>query len=159
MAKNDKKNASLIEANEENILEQIKNANKYSEDIVKKAAEAQQKKEEDQQIRELNEIKEKATYINLGSVLKTRLVRAQEKAISGMRETSRDLLNQVIKGELTAADYEKKLDEALEEANKKVDAAIKEYDNGKLELRNKFQAHYRFDWDNPFNRVRSVECR
>ena len=119
MAKNDKKNASLIEANEENILEQIKNANKYSEDIVKKAAEAQQKKEEDQQIRELNEIKEKATYINLGSVLKTRLVRAQEKAISGMRETSRDLLNQVIKGELTAADYEKKLDEALEEANKK----------------------------------------
>ena len=83
-------------------------------------------------------------------------MRAQEKAISGMRETSRDLLNQVIKGELTAADYEKKLDEALEEANKK---AKKKDKKDKGDLRNKFQAHYRFDWDNPFNRVRSVERR
>ena len=48
---------------------------------------------------------------------------------------------------------------ALDEANKKVDAAIKEYDNGKTELRNKFQSHYRFEWDNPFNRIRSVERR
>lgn len=140
---------------EENIVDQIKNANKFGEEIVKAAAEKAEKEEKERQIREFNDIKDKATYINLKSVLRTRRDRAAEKATSAMRKKSLELLEKVSNGELTAADYDTELDKAVDEANKAVKEANQEFDKLSQELRNKFPGSYRYDWDDPYRRIRT----
>lgn len=159
MAK-DKKNENKVNVNtvtEENIVEQIKNANKFSDEIVKAAAEKAEEKDRQRKIEELNEIKDKAAYINLASVLRTRLARQREKAISECRVKSKELLEDVLAGKLTGVEYDKAIDEAVDEANKRVDAANKEYEMHRAELRNQFPASYRYEWDNPFRRIKSVK--
>ena len=143
----------LSAINEESVLDQIKNANRFSDEIVKLAEEKADKEEKERMAKEL---KDKATYVNISSVLRTRLVRAQEKAISKAREDSRTLLEEVIAGKLTAVEYNDKIDASITEANKAVDAAIKEYDQNKKELRNKFPHTWSWDWDNPMKRIRSI---
>jgi hypothetical protein len=147
----------LTNVTEENVVDQIKNANRFSEEIVKEAEEKAEKDEKERMVRELNEIKDKATYINLSSVLKTRLVRAQEKAVSKLREASRDLLGDIKSGKLTANEYNQQIDEKVKDCNKAIEEAIKEYENNKKELKTKFPASWCYEWDNPFRRIRSID--
>ena len=140
---------------DENIVDQTKNANKFGDEIVKAAAEKAEKDEKDRQIREFNEIKDKATYINLKSVLRTRRDRAAEKATSAMRKRSLELLEKVSNGELTAKEYNEELDKAVDDTNKAVKEANQEFDKLSEELRNKFPGSWRYDWDDPYRRIRT----
>lgn len=160
MANKDKKTEKggvlkLDSITDENIVEQIKNANKYSEEIVKTATEKAEEKEKERQVREFMEIKDKATYINLKSVLRTRRDRAAEKATSEMRKRTLELLSEVSTGKMTAKEYEEALDKAVEEANKKVADANTEFSKMSNELRNKFPNSWHYDWDDPYRRIRT----
>ena len=128
----------ITNVTEENIVDQIKNANKYSEEVVKLAAEKAEEKEKERMIREFNELKDKATYINLKSVLRTRRDRAAEKATSAMRLKTLELIKLVADGKMTAKEYEEELNKAVDEANKAVDEGNKEFAKMAEELRQKF---------------------
>lgn len=142
---------------DENILEQIKNANKYSEEIVKLADNIKDEKEKERMARELNEIRDKASYINLKSVLRSRLVNKHKRATDAARVASLDLLQKVTGGEMTAVEYDKAVEEAIVESNKKIDEARKEYDEGVKELKNQFPASWCWDWDDPFRRLKNID--
>ena len=154
----EKKN-TFSSVNDENILDQIKNANKYSAEIVKKADEMKDEKEKERRARELNDIRDKATYINLKSVLRSRLVNKHKRATDAARVASLDLVNKVTAGELTAVEYDKAVNEAISESNKKIDEARKEYDEGCRELKNQFPGSWSWDWDNPFDRIKGINGR
>ena len=140
---------------DENIVEQIKNANKFGDEIVKAAAEKAEKDEKERQIKEFTEIKDKATYINLKSVLRTRRDRAAERATSNMRKKSLELLEKVSNGEMTAKEYDEELDKLVDETNKAVKEGNQEFDKLSEELRNKFPSSWRYDWDDPYRRIRT----
>lgn len=145
---------SLANVTDENVGDQIKNANKFSKDLVEEATAKAEEKERERQIREFNEISQKATYINIKAVLRTRRDRAAEKATSGLRKKSLELLQEVKDGKLTAKDYDEALNKAVEDANKSVEEANKEFSNLNAELRNKFESSWRWDWDDPYRQVR-----
>jgi polyribonucleotide nucleotidyltransferase len=158
MAKDNKTVGGVLDitkVTDENIVEQIKNANKFSSDIVKAASEKAEKDEKDRQIREFTRIKDKATYINLKSVLRTRRDRAAEKATSEMRKKSLELLTQVSEGKMTASEYEEALDKAVDDTNEAVKKANQEFDKMSQELRSKFPSSYGYDWDDPYRRIRT----
>lgn len=144
----------ITKVSEENIVDQIKNANKFGDEIVKAAAEKAEKDEKERQVREFTEIKDKATYINLKSVLRTRRDRAQERATSEMRKKSLELLNEVSNGKMTAQEYNEALDKAVGDANEAIKKGNQEFDKLSAELRNKFPYSYSYDWDDPYRRLR-----
>jgi polyhydroxyalkanoate synthesis regulator phasin len=157
MAKEEKKKSvNFNDVTEENIVEQIKSANKFSEEVKKKADEMAKEEKSERQARELNEIRDKATYVNLKSVLRSRLVNAQKRAIDGARKETLALLDKVVKGEMTANEYDKAVSDTIVEANKKIEEAKKEYHSNSKELQQQFPSSWRYDWDNPFNRITSV---
>lgn len=158
MAKTEKKEVGgvmdITKVTDENIVDQIKNANKFSDDVVKAATEKAEKDEKERQIREFTRIKDKATYINLKSVLRTRRDRAAERATSELRKTSLSLLQQVSDGKMTASEYEEALEKAVNDANEAVKKGNQEFDKMSQELRNKFPGSWGFDWDDPYRRIR-----
>lgn len=163
MAK-DKKNEEqpkkgLLESvNEENILDQIKNANKFSEEIVKLADQQKDEKEKERMARELNEIRDKATYVNLKSVLRSQLTNRHKRATDAARKATWDILQKVVSGEMTAVEYDKAIEDAIVESNKKIDEARKSYDEGCRELKSKFPGSWCWDWDDPFRRLKSINA-
>ena len=62
MAKNDKKTVSLMDVNEENFSESLKNVNTFSEDIVKAASEKEEAENKERKIREYNNIISGSTF-------------------------------------------------------------------------------------------------
>lgn len=149
---------ALANITEENVIDQIKNANKYSKEIVKLADEQADKEQKERMARELNQVRDKATYINLKSVLKTRLIRAQEKAVSEMRKKSKELLDKITSGDITANDYDNEMDKELKRANDSIEKANEEFENNLKELKNQFPSSWSYEWDNPFRRIRRVNA-
>lgn len=152
MAKNEKKNG-MMEVTDESVMDQIKNANKFSEDIVKTADEIKDKEERERRARELNEIRDRATYYNLKSVLQTRLINKHKRATDAFREKTRDLLSDVISGKLTATEYTEAIAKAVSETNSVISEGQKDYNTGIQELRNKFPNGNWYEWDNYFNNL------
>lgn len=157
----DKKNEeqatlSISKVTEENIVDQIKNANKFSQEIVEMSNKNDDEEAKKRQARELSQIKAKATYINLKSVLRTRRDRAAEKATSAMRTKSKELLDKVIAGELTGNDYDEEIRKALKESIDAVKKANNEYDTMCSELRNQFPSAWSYDWDDPYRQIQKA---
>ena len=72
MAKDNKKAISLMDVNEENFGEALKSVNTFGEDIVKAAAEKEEEQNKERKIREYNSIKDKAVYLNLSLVARSK---------------------------------------------------------------------------------------
>lgn len=143
----------ILNVKEESITDQIANANKYSEEIVKYADEIADEKEKKRMAEELNRIRDKATYVNIKSVLKTRLMNAQKRATDAFREATRDILAEVVSGKLTAVEYDTKITEQIKKTNESLSTASKQFDSDLKELRSKFPSSWSYDWDNPFDRL------
>lgn len=157
--KKEKEVKKLNDVTEESIDEQIQNANKYGKEIVALADSIKDEKEKKRRAEELNSIRDRATYYNLKCVLVSRLINRQKKATDAARVESLKLLNEVVDGKLTQAQYEEAIDKSVEEANKTIENAIKEYDASLKELRNKFPEGRWYDWENPFRRIKGVQSR
>lgn len=143
----------LATANEDNIHEQLKNAQKMTQEVLELAEKKDKEAKLNMKAEELNRISNKATYINLLSVLRTRFIRAKEKAISALREDTRKHLNDLKSGVLTPNEYEKAIDESVKEQMKKLEKANEEYKDGLKELRNEFPSGRWYEWEDPFNRL------
>ena len=144
---------SIAQVNEENFSESLRNANVFSKEVVEKAKENREKEEAERQAREFQEIADKSAYINLKLVAQRKYYKKGTEAMAEASKASLDLVNEVSQGKLTALEYDKKLKEIVDAAEKKIEAIGKEFRNDKNELRNKFNRSWSYDWDNPFARL------
>ena len=158
MAKNDKKTITLLDVNEENFDESLKSVNTFGEDIVKAAAEKEEEANKERKIREYNNIKDKAVYLNLSLVARSKYSKKSNDVLAEARNQSKALLERVTKGELTAIDYEEELNKIIDEQVKDVEKAGKQLRKDLENLRNAFPNHWSYNWDNPFQRLnRAIE--
>lgn len=158
MAKNDKKTITLMDVNEENFDESLKSVNTFGEDIVKAAAEKEEEANKERKIREYNNIKDKAVYLNLSLVARSKYSKKCNDVLAEARNQSKALLERVTKGELTAVDYEEELNKIIDEQVKDVEKAGKQLRKDLENLRNAFPNHWSYNWDNPFQRLnRAIE--
>lgn len=158
MAKNDKKTITLMDVNEENFDESLKSVNTFGEDIVKAAAEKEEEANKERKIREYNNIKDKAVYLNLSLVARSKYSKKSNDVLAEARNQSKALLERVTKGELTAVDYEEELNKIIDEQVKDVEKAGKQLRKDLENLRNAFPNHWSYNWDNPFQRLnRAIE--
>lgn len=158
MAKNDKKAISLMDVNEENFSESLKNVNTFGEDIVKAAAEKEEEQNKERKIREYNSIKDKAVYLNLSLVARSKYSKKTNDILAEARNQSKALLDRVTKGELTATDYDDEMKKMIDEQMKEVEKAGKQLRKDLEDLRNAFPNHWSYAWDNPFQRLnRAIE--
>lgn len=158
MAKNDKKAISLLDVNEENFGEALKSVNTFGEDIVKAAAEKEEEQNKERKIREYNGIKDKAVYLNLSLVARSKYSKKTNDILAEARNQSKALLDRVTKGELTATDYDDEMKKMIDEQMKEVEKAGKQLRKDLEDLRNAFPNHWSYSWDNPFQRLnRAIE--
>lgn len=156
--KNEKKTINLMDVNEDNFSESLKNVNRYGEDIVKLAAEKADEKEKERMVREFNEIKDKATYLNLSLVARSKYSKETNNIMAAARNESKELLERVTKGELTATQYDKELQSIIDKHVKKVEEVGKELRSDLEELRKAFPNNWSYNWDNPYQRLnRAIE--
>lgn len=160
MAKNSEKktNIGLMDVNEENFSEALKNVNTFGEDIVKAAAEKEEENNKERKIREYNAIKDRAVYLNLSLVARSKYSKECNNILANARNKSKALLERVTKGELSAQEYDDELKSAIDENVKEVEKAGKQLRKDLEELRNAFPNHWSYTWDNPYQRInRAIE--
>ena len=158
MAKNDKKTISLMDVNEDNFSDSLKRVNTFGEDIVKAAAEKEEEQNKERKIREYNGIKDKAVYLNLSLVARAKYSKKTNEILAEARNQSKDLLERVTKGELSANEYDEELKKVIDDQVKEVEKAGKVLRKDLEELRNAFPNHWSYSWDNPFQRLnRAIE--
>lgn len=158
MAKENKKAISLVDVNEENFSEALKSVNTFGEDIVKAAAEKEEEANKERKIREYNGIKDKAVYLNLSLVARSKYSKKCNDIMAEARNQSKALLERVTKGELSANEYDEELKKVVDDQVKEVEKAGKTLRKDLEELRNAYPNHWCYSWDNPFQRLnRAIE--
>lgn len=158
MAKENKKTMSLMDVNEENFGEALKSVNTFGEDIVKLAAEKEEEQNKERKIREYNNIKDKAVYLNLSLVARAKYSKKTNDIMADARNQSKDLLDRVTKGEFTATDFDEAMKDMIDKEMKEVEKAGKQLRKDLEDLRNAFPNHWSYNWDNPFQRLnRAIE--
>lgn len=158
MAKDNKKTITLMDVNEENFSESLKSVNTFGEDIVKAAAEKEEEANKERKIREYNGIKDKAVYLNLSLVARSKYSKKCNDIMAEARNQSKALLERVTKGELSANEYDEELKKVVDDQVKEVEKAGKTLRKDLEELRNAYPNHWCYSWDNPFQRLnRAIE--
>jgi ATP-dependent Zn protease len=158
MAKENKKAIGLMDVNEENFNESLKNVLTFGDDIVKAAAEKEEEANKERKIREYNNIKDKAVYLNMSLVARAKYSKKCNDILAEARNKSKELLERVTKGEFTATDYDDEMKKMIDEQMKEVEKAGKQLRKDLEDLHNAFPNHWSYNWDNPFQRLnRAIE--
>jgi hypothetical protein len=158
MAKENKKTIGLMDVNEENFNESLKNVLTFGDDIVKAAAEKEEEANKERKIREYNNIKDKAVYLNMSLVARAKYSKKCNDILAEARNKSKELLERVTKGEFTATDYDDEMKKMIDEHMKEVEKAGKQLRKDLEDFRNAFPNHWSYNWDNPFQRLnRAIE--
>ena len=131
----------------ESIEEQIKSANKMEETIVE-LAEKEIKEEQDANKKsDLKHAILQATYINSRELLELKKRRAEEKVTKRCLEGTLEALTELKSGKITPLEYDKKINDLVEDKRKD----FKEIDDKHVELvkelRDNFPNYYSIDWE------------
>ena len=131
----------------ESIEEQIKSANKMEETIVE-LAEKEIKEEQDANKKsDLKLAILQATYINSRELLELKKRRAEEKVTKRCLEGTLEALTELKSGKITPLEYDKKINDLVEDKRKD----FKEIDDKHVELvkelRDNFPNYYSIDWE------------
>ena len=158
MAKENKKAIGLMDVNEDNFNESLKNVLIFTDEIVEAATEKEKEDNKERKIREYNNIKDKAVYLNMSLVARAKYSKKCNDILAGARNKSKELLERVTKGEFTATDYDDEMKKMIDEQMKEVEKAGKQLRKDLEDLRNAFPNHWSYNWDNPFQRLnRAIE--
>lgn len=131
----------------ESIEEQIKSANKMEETIVELA---EKEIKEEQDAKKKSDLKRailQATYINSRELLELKKRRAEEKVTKRCLEGTLEALTELKSGKITPLEYDKKINDLVEDKRKD----FKEIDDKHVELvkelRDNFPNYYSIDWE------------
>ena len=150
MAKNDKKEFSIVDLSAENVSEQLENAGKYGKDIIEMAKKNREEKDKEKAARDFDELSQKAEYFNFRLCLMAKMYKDASKAADDARNKSLDLFKRVESGELDAIEFEKEQVKLAKEFSKKLDEGREKRRDDETRLRNKFPSGNWWSWDNEF---------
>lgn len=145
----EKAEGKLVELNEENVQDEVRNGNLLKDKNVQAALEKIQKEEDEHQVNEAQNMIMCAKYINTKELFQTRARRREAKITKETLAKCTEVLNDVLAGKVTPTEYRdkkreimKKKEEEFRESNKQLDADLKE-------LRNSFTGRYQYqaEWD------------
>lgn len=149
-AKTEEQNAQVANGQEttvENIEEQIKNENKFGENVLKEAEEQIQKEKDEKKVRILKDRMCKADYVNKRELLELKKRRKEANATKESLTATKEALDELKAGKITPTEYDGKLaaiDKTKREAFNNID---KEHNKLVEELRNGYTGYYNWDWE------------
>lgn len=148
MAKETKKPASeIVVVTEDNVMEQIKNGNLLKEANVKAAIEEIEKQKDNKQKNEAMDMICTAKYSNSKALLELRARRREEKNNKEFLTVTKNILDDVLSGKITPADYKKKREDLREEFRKKNRESDNQLREEMQELRESFEGRWQYWWD------------
>lgn len=152
MAKDKKPAASaaekkVVETTVENIVDQIKNENKFGETILAEAEEQIKKEQDEKKVRMLKDRICKADYVNKRELLELRKRRAEEKVTKTALADTKEALDELKEGKITPTEYDKKLEEIDKKKYTSFNEIDKEHNTNVQELRNGYTGYYSYDWE------------
>lgn len=131
----------------ESIEEQIKSANKMEETIVELAEKEIKAEQDEKKKSDLKRAILQATYINSRELLELKKRRAEEKVTKRCLEGTLEALTELKSGKITPLEYDKKINDLVEDKRKD----FKEIDDKHVELvkelRDNFPNYYSIDWE------------
>ncbi len=148
MAKDKKETKPAAEAAEsKDIVDQIKDENKFEDENVKAAKEQIQKEKDEKKRNELMNIMQMADYVNKRELLELRKRRKEEAATKDALTESKKLLDDIMTGKLTPTEYKKKLKEVDKKKGETFDQIERENNEHIKELRDNYPTYYSFEWE------------
>lgn len=133
--------------NEDNVLDNLKNANKMPEGL---ADEVQKEIEEEEKKKKKSILKTailKAGYWNMKEYLQLRQRRREEKITKEALARSKDSLDKLKAGEITPNEYEELLKTSQKTKSDAVTESNREFRKELSELQNSLSGDYVWDWD------------
>lgn len=131
----------------ENIEEQIKNENKFGDNVLKEAEAQIQKEKDEKKVRILKDRMCKADYVNKRELLELKKRRKEAAATKESLTATKEALDELKVGKITPTEYDDKLaaiDKTKREAFNNID---KEHNKLVEELRNGYTGYYSWDWE------------
>lgn len=143
----EQKAAQVETTSVENIAEQIKNENKFGENVLKEAEEQIQKEKDEKKVRELKSRICKADYVNKRELLELRKRRAEEKATKESLASTKESLDKLKGGKITPTEYDEELREIDKKKREAFNSIDKEHNKLVAELRDGYTGYYSYDWE------------
>lgn len=154
MAKEQKKAAEkaegkLVELNEENVQDEVRNGNLLKDKNVQAALEKIQKEEDEHQVNEAQNMIMCAKYINTKELFQTRARRREAKITKETLAKCTEVLNDVLAGKVTPIEYRDKKREIMKKKEEEFRESDKQLRTDLEELRNSFTGRYQYqaEWD------------
>lgn len=141
------KSATTTVIDENNVLDNIKNANKMPEGL---ADEVQKEIAEEEKNKKKSILKSailKASYWNMKELLQLRQRRREEKITKEALARSKDSLDKLKAGEITPNEYEDALKASQKTKSDAVSESNKSFRKELDELRSSLAGEYVWDWD------------
>lgn len=134
-------------AESKDIVDQIKDENKFEDQNVKAAKEQIEKEKNEKKRNELMNIMQMADYVNKRELLELRKRRKEEAATKEALTESKQLLDEIMAGKLTPTEYKKKLKEVDKKKGDAFDQIERENNEHIEELRDNYPTYYSFKWE------------
>lgn len=134
-------------AESKDIVDQIKDENKFEDQNVKAAKEQLQKEKDEKKRNELMLIMQMADYVNKRELLELRKRRKEEAATKEALTASKVLLDEILAGKLTPAEYKKKLKEVDKKKGDTFDQIERDNNEYIKELRENYPTYYGIEWE------------
>ena len=142
------------------VTDNLKAANTFESEVREMAENKMKEEEKKEKAEELVRITKRAVYTNIRLCIEAKYTKDTKEIMDSARNKSLELLNDLKEGKITPSEYEKKLDEMIDEQIKKVQECGKERRTNLKELDNSYvsSGYYSFMWSNPFSRLnRAIE--
>lgn len=131
----------------ENIEEQIKNENKFGDNVLKEAEAQIQKEKDEKKVKILKDRMCKADYVNKRELLELKKRRKEANATKESLTATKEALDELKAGKITPKEYDDKL-AAIDKTKREVFNTIdKEHNKLVEELRNGYTGYYSWNWE------------
>lgn len=133
--------------NEDNVLDNLKNANKMPEGLADEVQKEIEQEEKDKKKSILKTAILKANYWNMKELLQLRQRRREEKITKDALVRSKESLDKLKAGEITPNEYEELLRTSQKTKSDAVSESNKEFRKELSELQSSLSGEYVWDWD------------
>lgn len=135
------------ETESQKLIDDLRNGNLVNEDITSKAMEELKKEGDEKKVRQLKNCIMKAKYLNLKSVIDLRRQRKYAKVGKMYADKTKELLEELKKSKITFTEYDKKIEELMDDRRKEFREVDDQFRTEKSELDNAFHEWPTWAWD------------
>lgn len=155
--KNDKKGGlSIADVTTANLDEKLKSTNVMDQEVLDMATANLEKEEKERRADELMRKIKKANYQNMHCHIDFKYQEDCAEALKEMLKNQKAELDKMMKGEITAVEYEDALAKISKEGTKKINDNADKRRTRLRELQKSYGEWYGMSWDDPFVRANAA---